>query len=383
MSRKYGWRERARGTKPQRSYRKQHKQSLHFRNIAPKQTRSKGRRQLQIPWSNRLWAGTPLMGAIGGFAAVVSERLQTQFYWESGHQLQHIIWGNQLHTNENGTWTTMAATTPSHSLEQFFGTHNELSQRRGHQNVMQMEDRSNQESLTKTVVQEGIYRDGDRVVADIMTYGNGIRPIDENIVNGVDDIFIVSHNNGWIFPNNIGPTDSPTFNIGDRITVTRAFPRYNHTPGQLIWTSSSSSIGSHYADAMMHSVEFSTYHKYRSVWNQVKDWVSDDGKRTGEDYYDQITGHPGFCDVMFRACGGLPSYIFGTERYNQNTWSECRDKPSIDFAQYKAFLFQYEWHHKSGKWALRVQHKTDRDGPCGTCRTLMERVPVVVEGILL
>ena len=357
------------------------------------------------------------------------------------HSISGRLRANELYEEHSGMTHPMANIPIAEEV--FYGPNNELSQRGGHQNVMQIDDRSNQAYLAKTVVQSGIYRNGDRVVADYTTYTDGVRLIaaTDHTVYGVDDLFIVSHRNDWTFPNNFGPTETPTFNIGDCITVTREFPIHtyeehsgmtrpmanipisdrwedssvptivHHHVGHEYWIRSSSDVvpgqiitnqdavqGGFVAAEYLGVVDgdhtwrstqaYNAPRKYQTIWNQVKDWVSDDGELTADDYYQRVTGHVLFRDVYIHQDQSgdktFEWYYFedGKTIFTKNKW-DAFHSPKFDWTKYDAFYVEAKYDYQVGGWLMKVSHKSDLAGPCGTCRAFMERVPVAVGGILL
>lgn len=142
-----------------------------------------------------------------------------------------------------------------------------------------------------------------------------------------------------------------------------------------------------------------SYHaprKYESVWEQVKEWKSDDGLITAEDYYRRVTGHvlfnPCFFEKETSRCNAN-TYVFqnkaGDMEFFRQDWVyqskagiRCIQE-KIEWSLFPQFIITLEYSHKWGQFTATVQHKTDRDGPCGTCRGLMEQVPIAVGEVLL
>lgn len=397
MSRKYGWRERSPRT--QRLLPRQHgKTSLHFRNLHPHYKPKKQPLQFPSPIMGIDWgaAGEPCLADWCG----VSGRIQTQQYWNT--QLQHIIWEHTLHTLEHNTWTQTPMATYQGERAQF-AWHVEPTYGR---------------RICKTVAQSGIYHNNDQVVVDNRVYANGVRPVTEGVMYPDDSLFRVDFSPNEIFPNDYGPTDSPTFNVGDYIqvvpvvepqsngwgtgsTINTIQHRVGHeywlrcsmdvVPGQIITNPNALAKGLVVAEYLGNNQwrstqAFNAPHKYHSVWDKVQHWVSDDGLITADDYYRRVTGHVLFTNVCYTIDGsGTGRYSFqeGRREFIPNSWDVVFD-PTFPWHQFPQFIPEMKYDAlELNNWLFRVRHKSDRDGPCGTCRTLMETVPVVVEGILL
>ena len=133
---------------------------------------------------------------------------------------------------------------------------------------------------------------------------------------------------------------------------------------------------------------YNTPHKYTSIWATVKDWVSDDGTITAEDYYRRVTGHVLFREVHIHTdtVGDktFEWYYFESGRYifTKHKW-DAFTAPKFDWAKYDAFHVEVKYDYQVGGYMMKVSHKSDLNGPCRTCLHLMERTPIAVEGILL
>jgi hypothetical protein len=125
-------------------------------------------------------------------------------------------------------------------------------------------------------------------------------------------------------------------------------------------------------------------HHYQAVWDRICNTATD-LTLTPEETYKRVTGH-----VLFNNCGiilgegdNMHSYWFERKSigrsFNQNWWHQNDDLredmiTGIEWELYPQFIPELRRH--MGTWECRVQHKADREGPCRTCRDLMDRTAV-------
>jgi len=144
-------------------------------------------------------------------------------------------------------------------------------------------------------------------------------------------------------------------------------------------------------------------HKYRSVWDKICEAIvahveitPGSDTVTFEDIYRRVTGH-----VMFNMASFEPETTFCNAdtfhfldkhhhpisfRRNweyQSAAGVRAIQEKMDWEPYPQFIITSYFSHKWGLWVAAVQHKTDRDGPCMTCREFIEKYPVQVEEIIL
>lgn len=324
-----------------RSFHKRRKPPLHFRNIVPGQMRPKGTRKenklrmyngTSIDWT---WAGQPCLA-------------------DWSENAESLIIKNTVSTIGNGIDLNICSTrTPSYifyddaAYLELNGTIREMAHTRGNTGWDDIDNSHIVETIQHTIGRE--YWLG----APAMSVSVG------QIIEG-SGLQVSSDAEGYITAQYIGVVDG-----NHSWRATRA---YNYTPS----------------------------HQYKTVWEQVKDWVSDDGLITAEDYYRRVTGHvlfnPCFFEKETSRCNAN-TYVFqnkaGDMEFFRQDWVyqskagiRCIQE-KIEWSLFPQFIITLEYSHKWGQFTGTVQHKTDRDGPCGTCRGLMEQVPVDVGGILL
>ena len=328
MSCKHGWRERTQGQLSRRSYRKAQQPSLHFRQTRKKKKENPSPRRhhyygaIGVNWGSydepHFASGSH--GALGGHAAIISDRVYNTILDETLQDVAHQInitysqtstrfmWDNELYEEHSGMTHPMANIPISDRWE---------------------------DSSVPTIVHHHVGHEywirssWDVVPGQIIT--------NQDAVQG-----------GFVAAEYLGVVD------GD------------HT-----WRSTQA---------------YNAPRKYQTIWNQVKDWVSDDGELTADDYYQRVTGHILFRDVLF-SDNVYPAVKFpGVDcilPLNRWSWNPMKWNAILKgtIPTYDDFFWDFRIHNSHLEF--RLQHKTDRDGPCGTCRAFMERVPVAVGGILL
>ena len=322
----YDWKGKRRHNQP---YFKRFTQSLHFRNVAPKQTRPKGVRKenpkMYHPFIRNFTLGYYTetaygdgLSPIGGQAAEIANQIQNRVIWTNYRQPTRVIWDDKLYREANGQMLEVANTQLSdswmHAVDGAWVSH------------------QNEETIVQHRVghQYWLHCSEDVEPGSITT---------ESQVNPTSGLIVAEY---------LGGVDG------------------NHT-----WRSTQT---------------YNAPHKYTSIWATVKDWVSDDGTITAEDYYRRVTGHVLFRDVTF-SDKVYPAVTFPKVNciLPLNQWISHLSKltPIIQgtIPDYDDFLWDCRIHDHLIE--LRLRHKSDLNGPCRTCLHLMERTPIAVEGILL